>query len=125
MAKNKPVLPASPETIDTAMKIAKANQKLNQTKEQTKLIALGIQKGIAEYKKQQKGKVRELNRLKKKITHQHSALHGSLHGSLHSPETESLADDTIQGKTQWLPWTLLILSWLLMALFIFSGNRLN
>ncbi len=58
---------ASPETVDAAMKIAKGIKKPNQTKEQTKLIAQGIQKGIAEYKKQQKGKVRELNKLKKTI----------------------------------------------------------
>ena len=48
---------ASTETIDAAMTIAKGIQKPNQTKEQTKLIAQGIQKGIAEYKKQQKGSV--------------------------------------------------------------------
>lgn len=47
--------PATPvpslETQTEAMKIAKATQKPGQTKEQTKLIAQGIEKGIAQYKK--------------------------------------------------------------------------
>lgn len=42
--------------------------------------------------------------------------------SQNSSETESLADDTTRGKSQWLPWTLLLLSWLLMALFILVGD---
>lgn len=44
----------SPQTQQEAMKVAKATQKPGQTKEQTKLIAQGIEKGIALYKKQQK-----------------------------------------------------------------------
>lgn len=48
------------------MKIAKATQKPAQTKEQTKLIAQGIEKGIALYKKQQKEKAREADKQKKK-----------------------------------------------------------
>ena len=112
MSKYKQVQPASPETIDTAMKIAKGVQKPNQTKEQTKLIAQGIQKGIAEYKKQQKGKARELDKLKKKITHQNH----------NSPEIGASTENTTQCKTQWLPWTLLVFSWLIMAVFIIAGK---
>ena len=43
----------SPVLQEQALKVAKANQKPNQTKEQTKLIVQGIEKGIAEYIKQQ------------------------------------------------------------------------
>ena len=43
----------SQEVQTEAIKVAKSIQKPKQTKEQTKLIAQGIEKGIAEYKKQQ------------------------------------------------------------------------
>ncbi|MBT0328128.1 DUF2956 family protein, partial [Vibrio campbellii] len=55
MKKKNTVAPVpSQETQTEAMKIAKSTQKPGQTKEQTKLIAQGIEKGIAQYKKQQK-----------------------------------------------------------------------
>ena len=73
MPKYKKLQQPSTETIDESMKIARATQKPNQTKEQTKLIAQGIQKGIAEYKKQQKGKARDLGKLKKQLNHQKDA----------------------------------------------------
>ena len=44
---------------DEAMKIARGRQLPGQTKEQTRLIAQGIQKGIEQYKKQHKARVRE------------------------------------------------------------------
>lgn len=56
----------SEETKAEAMKIARGTQKPGQTKEQTKLIAQGIEKGIAEYKKQQKVKARERDKIRKK-----------------------------------------------------------
>jgi hypothetical protein len=43
----------SNDTQVQAMKVAKGTQKKALNKEQTKLIAQGIEKGIAEYKKQQ------------------------------------------------------------------------
>ncbi|MCW8930786.1 MAG: DUF2956 domain-containing protein [Gammaproteobacteria bacterium] len=102
----------SAETVDEAMKIARATQKPNQSKEQTKLIAQGIQKGIAEYKKQQKGKIRELNKLKKQFNTQKES----------HPSSNDISDtennETIQCKTQWLPWTLLIISWIVFAVLI-------
>jgi len=103
---------ASTETIDAAMTIAKGIQKPNQTKEQTKIIAQGIQKGIAEYKKQQKGKARELDKLKKKIIHQQH----------NNTAIEASTDEETKCKTQWLPWTLLVLSWMIMAIFIMGGE---
>ncbi len=62
--KNK-IIP-SEQTQQEAMGIAKATQKPGQTKEQTKLIAQGIEKGIALYKKQQKEKSRQADKAKKK-----------------------------------------------------------
>lgn len=108
MSKYKKQAQLSAETMNEAAKIARAIQKPNQSKEQTKLITQGIQKGIAEYKKQQKGRARELSRLKKKLTHT-------------KPEHQSIEttdDEVSSSKTQWLAWALLFFSWLFFALFI-------
>ncbi|MGB5445188.1 MAG: DUF2956 domain-containing protein [Psychromonas sp.] len=90
----------SPETQDEAMAIAKKTQKPGQTKEQTRLIALGIQKGIAEYKKMAKSKQRELNKANKKKK---------------TPTTEAAQDEQqpelIKTQNNRLPWLLLALSW--------------
>ncbi len=56
---------ASPETRSDAMKTARGIQRPGQTKEQTRLIAQGIQKGIDQYKKQHKAKLREMDKIKK------------------------------------------------------------
>jgi len=107
MQKNKKPQSPSAETVDEAMKIAKGIQKLGQTKEQTKLIAQGIQKGIAQYKKQLKAKAHELDRLKKKLNQQKA-----------NTDIERSIPSEVSCKTQWLPWILLIVSWLAMLLYI-------
>ena len=56
----------SDQTVAEALRLARANQVPGQTKEQTQLIAQGIQKGIAEYKRSQKARQREADRLRKK-----------------------------------------------------------
>ena len=68
MAKNSKQDRPSPETVAEAMRITRATQRPGQTKEQTKLIAQGIQKGIDQYKKQQKTKAREEDKRRKKST---------------------------------------------------------
>ncbi|WP_394129403.1 DUF2956 family protein [Shewanella maritima] len=60
----------SAETQQQAMAVAKATQKPGQTKEQTKLIAAGIEKGIAEYKKLQKSKARVRDKQRKQLQKQ-------------------------------------------------------
>ncbi|QBF83291.1 DUF2956 domain-containing protein [Shewanella maritima] len=65
MKKDRSANAISDETKQQAMAVAKANQKPGQTKEQTKLIAAGIEKGIAEYKKQQKAKARTRDKQRK------------------------------------------------------------
>lgn len=50
-----------------AMRIAKSTQVHGQDKEQTKLIAKGIEKGLALYKRQQKAKARERDKARKKV----------------------------------------------------------
>jgi len=53
-------------TKEEAWRIAKGTQSPGQTKEQIKLIAKGIEKGIALYKKQEREKSRERAKLRKK-----------------------------------------------------------
>lgn len=100
----------SPETALEAERIAKATQKPGQTKEQTRLIAQGVQKGIDEYKKQQKARARAADKAKKQRLRLQSV----------ELDTEQyLADDEpLQAAAHgvWLPWALLVLSWLGFAL---------
>lgn len=67
----------SEQTENQALEIAKATQKPGQTKEQTKLIAKGVEKGIAEYKKRQKAKARELDKKRKKLDAKQESLQQS------------------------------------------------
>ncbi len=113
LSMKKNVVP-SPETQQEAMKIAKATQKPGQTKEQTKLIAQGIEKGIALYKKQQKQKSREADKAKKKAS------------KLKTTQTSEVSEGTQEVNQQVaapkssnvLPWVLLIASWIGFAAYL-------
>lgn len=101
----------SPQTQEEALKVAKSIQRPAQTKEQTKLIAQGIQKGIDLYKKQQKEKARELNRKLKKISNQKE----------HSNESdEHEIHEHIVYRQHWLPWVLLLITWLGIGIYFLS-----
>ncbi|WP_423839732.1 DUF2956 domain-containing protein [Vibrio mytili] len=105
--KKKSTAVPSQETQTEAMKIAKATQKPGQTKDQTKLIAQGIEKGIALYKKQQKEKNRQADKVRKKQQREKQR----------QPQesTENEAQMTVETKStrsNILPWGLLILSWI-------------
>lgn len=90
----------SKEAQVEALRIAKGTQRPKQTKEQTKVIAQGVEKGIAEYRKLEKAKARERDKQKKK-------------------ENRSRADqadievpaDTGLDFSKMIPWFLLVLSW--------------
>ena len=99
----------SPETQSDAMKTAKSNQRPGQTKEQTRLIAQGIQKGIDQYKKQHKAKLREMDKRLKTTQLETSS----------ADETE-LQQQTVY-RQHWLPWFLLALSWLGAGLYFYLG----
>jgi hypothetical protein len=95
--KDTPVTDAkiSEETQAEATKIARSMQKPGQTKEQTKLVAQGIEKGIAEYKKQQKAKARERDKQRKK----------DLRAKATPQEvTESTTGRRLTGWLYWVPW---------------------
>ncbi|WP_047046123.1 DUF2956 domain-containing protein [Vibrio mexicanus] len=103
----KKVVP-SEQTQQEAMKIAKATQKPGQTKEQTKLIAQGIEKGIALYKKQQKERNRQADKAKKKVQKAKQAI-----AEESKVEAATIAEpqSTNSEKPSILPWMLLIVSW--------------
>ena len=96
-------------TQDEAMLIARGTQEPGQTKEQTKLIAQGIQKGIEQHRKRQNAKARELDKKLKKAKQQ--------------PALPEVREIKVQGKIvykqHWLPWALLIISWLAMGAYWF------
>ncbi|MBY4678546.1 DUF2956 domain-containing protein [Marinobacterium arenosum] len=107
MAKYSKKAPVSEETKAEALQIARANQRPGQSKEQTKLIAQGIQKGIEQYKKQQKARAREADKQRRKVR---------------AETTPSQAvEETLnaQPRGQWLPWLLLVLSWLFFVAYLF------
>jgi hypothetical protein len=109
MVKHSKKHPLSEATHDEAMQIARGTQRPGQTKEQTKLIAQGIQKGIEQYKKRQSAKTRELDKKLKKVKQQ-----------LTSPEVlEIKVQEKVVYSQHWLPWALLVISWLTMAAYWF------
>jgi len=71
------------------------------------LIAQGIQKGIDKYKKQQKAKARELDK-RLKVARQQD-------GSAREVEIQ----ERIVYRQYWLPWTLLVLTWLGVGVYLF------
>ncbi|MDO6705239.1 DUF2956 domain-containing protein [Photobacterium sp. 1_MG-2023] len=105
----------SPETQAEALQIAKATQKPGQTKEQTKRIAQGIQKGIELYKKQQKAKARERDKLRKKQLKDKTMTQQAENTTTKSPE--------IIVKQAKLPWILLILSWGMFLGWLLMTNQ--
>lgn len=87
-----------------ALKIARGTQRPGQKKEQTKLIAKGIEKGIAEFRKREKAKARERDKLRKKAKDPKPT----------QPQAEKIPD--VQTKksalrSAWVPWLLLLASW--------------
>jgi len=109
MAKNNPNN-VSQETVDEALAVAKKTQKPGQSKEQTRLIALGIQKGIADYKKSAKAKHRQADKAQKKLQKQ----------KLQNTQATELESKTPETKNKPLPWVLLVTSWALFALYLYQ-----
>jgi hypothetical protein len=104
----------SVESQQEALKIAKATQKPAQTKEQTKLIAQGIEKGIALYKKQQKERNRQADKAKKRVQKEKQTQQAAIeqeHDAKPSVETTS-------NHSSKLPWILLFASWVGFAIYL-------
>ena len=88
-----------------ALKIARGTQRPGQKKEQTRLIAKGIEKGITDFRKREKAKARERDKLRKKALKDSQST---------QPQAEQIQD--VQTKksalrSAWVPWLLLLASW--------------
>lgn len=104
----------SKEVNEQANRLSKAHQKVKLTKEQNKQIIQGIEKGIADYKKQQSAKSRERDKQRKQ--------------QLKQQNQQSNASEEIKqqvnagtGAQAYLPWGLLILSWIAFIMYYFLG----
>ena len=104
------------QTQEESLKISKGTQRPTQTKEQTKLIAQGIQKGIDLYKKQQKEKSRDLNKKLKKTARQKD---------LSSESDDNEMQQMIVYRQHWLPWLLLIVTWVGIGIYFFMYTSSN
>lgn len=106
----------SAEVQAESTRIANGIKKPGQSKEQTKLIAAGIEKGISEYKKQCKAKVRQLDKQKKQKLRSNKA----------AVEQEvEIANEPTKIKSNRLPWTLLALSWAGFAGYLVKNGVLS
>ncbi|MDX2319658.1 MAG: DUF2956 domain-containing protein [Moritella sp.] len=92
----------STEVQAESTRIANGIKKPGQSKEQTKLIAAGIEKGIAEYKKQHKAKARQLDKQKKQKLKSNAAT---------LEQENEVGIETTEVRQSRLPWALLALSW--------------
>ncbi|MGL6027533.1 MAG: DUF2956 domain-containing protein [Vibrio sp.] len=119
--KNHSPLP-SLQTQQEALKISKATQRPGQTKEQTKLIAQGIEKGIALYKKQHKEKQRQADKARKKALNVKTS---HINATQTSPLMSELPLPSAQNhwfNNARLAWTLLAFSWLIfLGISILKG----
>ncbi|WP_299694675.1 DUF2956 domain-containing protein [uncultured Vibrio sp.] len=106
----------SVESQQEAMKIAKATQKPAQTKEQTKLIAQGIEKGIALYKKQQKERNRQADKAKKRVQKEKQIQQTTLN----QEDSVQPSVETSPNHNSKLPWILLIASWVGFAIYLMA-----
>jgi len=108
----------STEVQAESTRIANGIKKPGQTKEQTKLIAAGIEKGIFEYKKTYKAKLRQLDKQKKQKSN----------SNIVAAEQENEVDIGIEqtkARSSRLPWALLALSWAGFAGYLVQNGVLS
>ena len=88
-----------------ALKIARGTQRPGQKKEQTKLIARGIEKGIAEFRKREKTKARERDKLRRKAPKEPKSTQPQ------AEQTQHVQTEKSALRSAWIPWLLLLASW--------------
>lgn len=97
-----------------AQKLASLHKVEGQSKEHTKIIAQGIQKGLEQYLREHSGKSRELDKQTKKLKKRQEHLSDE-RNALESGASDNASDQEstsgLQNFQSWLPWGLLIISW--------------
>lgn len=91
-----------------ALKIAASQKIEGQTKEQTKLIARGIQKGIEQYLRKKSEQSRELDKRAKKLKNLESSIE----------HVEVVETEKVVYRRAWLPWSLLLISWIVIGVLL-------
>ena len=89
----------SAETVAESLRLARATQVAGQSKEQTQLIAQGIQKGIAEYKRAQKTKQRAADRAVRAAPRPHESYPGSIRPAARLPIHGERTNDDMDGRS--------------------------
>ncbi len=82
--------------------------------EQTKLIAQGIEKGIALYKKQQKERSRQADKAKKRVQKEKQ----TQQTNQDQEQNVETSVETPSNHATKLPWLLLIASWIGFAIYL-------
>lgn len=92
-----------------AQKLANNHKIEGQSKEHTRLIAQGIQKGLEQYLREHSEKSRELDKQTKKLKKQQEHLNEEQNPADH---VDAATDkERSRAFNVWLPWGLLIISW--------------
>ncbi len=100
------------ENQEEAVRIARGIQQPGQTREQTRIIAKGIRKGIDQYKKQHKAKLREIDRNRKKVNRKQIVA---------GEQSVTEAGDSNRSLLKsGLPWMLLVMTWLGLGIYLLT-----
>ena len=99
-----------------ALKIARGTQRPGQNKEQTKLIAQGIEKGITEFRKREKAKARERDKLRKRTLKDQKPTQPQ------AEQTQDVQPEKSASWSVWIPWLLLLAS---LAYFLVQSRLLD
>jgi hypothetical protein len=102
-----------------ALRIANSQHVEGQTREHSRLIAVGIQRGIEQYLRQQSEKARELDKRVKKVKRLAETV------ANHQPQ---VSDDEVMvahysSVKSKLPWILLVISWGIFAIYLWLNAR--
>lgn len=116
MARRASKISGSEESHAEARRIAVGIQQPGQTKAQTKLIAQGIQKGIEQYRKQQKAKQRDADKHNKQVQTQRQSDAGA------EQYEESDVPVITAPASSTLPWVLLLLTWIGIGAYFAVGE---
>jgi hypothetical protein len=109
----------STEVQAESTRVANGIKKPGQTKEQTKLIAAGIEKGIFEYKKIYKAKLRQLDKQRKQKSRSDTVA-----AEQQENEVGTVIKQT-KARSSRLPWVLLALSWAGFAGYLVQSGLLS
>lgn len=99
-----------------ATKIANAIQHGGHSREESRAIRAGLQQGMEMWLRQQNERGRELDRRAKKVreSQRHVDVAKEHRSVLQSPQSPA------SGGLSWLPWLLLLVSWLGFAIYYVS-----